>query len=108
MKNQRQNTMVTINSEDEIPVFASEEEEAKFWDTHELGDEMLAKMQSIPEGILPPSRPRTRSVAIRFDEDTIQRVKSLAQQRHKSYQTLLKEFVLERLCEEEKREGLRR
>src|SRR5436309_1423442 len=50
--------------------------------------------------------PRTKPIAIRFDESTIRRVKALAHHRGKGYQTLLKEFVTERLYEEEKREGL--
>jgi hypothetical protein len=33
-------------------------------------------------------------------------MKALAHRRHKGYQTQLKEFVVERLYEEEKREGL--
>ena len=37
----------------------------------------------------------------------IQRAKVLAARRHIGYQTLLKEFVIERLYEEEKRAGLR-
>jgi hypothetical protein len=37
---------------------------------------------------------------------TLARLKRLARKRHKGYQTLLKEFVIERLYEEEKREGL--
>jgi hypothetical protein len=45
-------------------------------------------------------------VAIRFDDATLRRLKVLAARRHKGYQTLLKEFVLERLYEEEKREGI--
>lgn len=51
-------------------------------------------------------RPRTRSVVIRFDDSTLRRMKALALRRHKGYQTLLKEFVVERLYDEEKREGL--
>ena len=43
---------------------------------------------------------------MRFDDSTLQRLKALAARRHKGYQTLLKEFVMERLYEEEKREGL--
>jgi len=59
-----------------------------------------------PEEDLPPMRPRTRSVVIRFDDSTLRRMKALALRRHKGYQTLLKEFVVERLYDEEKREGL--
>jgi len=49
---------------------------------------------------------RTHPVAIRFDDSTLDRVRALARRRHKGYQTLLKEFVVERLYEEEKREGM--
>ena len=95
-----------INSPEEIPEFKSEKEEAEFWSTHSFGEGLLEKMGPMPEGVLPPSRPRTKPIAIRFDEDLLQRLKTLANSKHKGYQTMLKEFVLERLYEEEKREGL--
>ncbi len=43
---------------------------------------------------------------MRFDDDTLGRLRFLAEKKHKGYQTLLKEFVTERLYEEEKREGI--
>jgi diaminopimelate decarboxylase len=43
-----------IHSWDEVPEFHSEAEEADFWGNHCLGDEILAKMVSIPEDTLPP------------------------------------------------------
>jgi hypothetical protein len=49
---------------------------------------------------------RTTPIAIRFDQFTLKRLKALAAQRNTGYQTLLKEFVIERLYEEEKREGI--
>jgi predicted DNA binding CopG/RHH family protein len=54
----------------------------------------------------PHSQPRTTPIAIRFDQSTIARLKALAAKRNTGYQTLLKEFVVERLYEEEKREGI--
>ncbi len=98
--------MTTITSLEEVPRFNSEQEEAAYWQTHALSDTLWATLPSAPEEDLPPTRPRTRSVAIRFDDSTLQRMKALAHRRHKGYQTLLKEFVVERLYEEEKREGL--
>jgi hypothetical protein len=98
--------MTTVRRWDEVPRFASEAEEAEFWATHALGEDLLAEMGQVPEGELPPPRPRTRPVAVRFDDATLRRLKVLAARRHKGYQTLLKEFVLERLYEEEKREGI--
>ncbi len=49
---------------------------------------------------------RTTPIAIRFDQFTLTRLKALAAARNTGYQTLLKEFVVERLYEEEKREGI--
>jgi hypothetical protein len=97
--------MKVVHSLDEIPSFSSEAEEAIFWDTHEMSDELWDSLPSA-EDQLPPPRPRTKPVAVRFDPDTIGRLKALADRKHKGYQTLLKEFVMERLYEEEKREGL--
>jgi hypothetical protein len=54
----------------------------------------------------PRTRGRTTPIAVRFDEFTIKRLKELAVRRNTGYQTLLKEFVVERLYEEEKREGI--
>jgi hypothetical protein len=49
---------------------------------------------------------RTTPIAIRFDQFTLSRLKALAAIRNTGYQTLLKEFVIERLYEEEKRAGI--
>lgn len=49
---------------------------------------------------------RTTPIAVRFDQFTLKRLKSLAALRNTGYQTLLKEFIVERLYEEEKREGI--
>jgi hypothetical protein len=49
---------------------------------------------------------RTMPIAVRFDASTLERLRALAARRNKGYQTLLKEFVVERLYEEEKREGI--
>ena len=97
---------MTISSLEEVPRFNSEREEAACWQTHALSDTLWTELPATPEEDLPPTRPRTRSVAVRFDESTLQRMKALAHRRHTGYQTLLKEFVVERLYEEEKREGL--
>lgn len=45
-------------------------------------------------------------MSVRFDEWTFERAKRLARRHNIGYQTMLKQFVAERLYEEEKREGL--
>lgn len=98
--------MITIHSLDEIPDFANEDEEFEFWQTHEFIAELAAAASPIPVGVLPPPRPRTRATPIRFDGDMLARLKVLAAEKGTGYQTLIKQFVGERLYEEEKREGL--
>jgi hypothetical protein len=51
-------------------------------------------------------RGRTIAIALRLDRFTLERLKALAALRNTGYQTLLKEFVVERLYEEEKRAGI--
>jgi hypothetical protein len=106
--------MQTITSWDEVPTFANEQEEAAYWATHDTGQALLDRMQPLPldgGGELPPARvtasaPRSRPVSVRLDDDLLRRLRALAAKKHKGYQSLLKEFVVERLYEEEKREGL--
>jgi len=50
--------------------------------------------------------PRTKPIALRVDESVIRRAKALASRRGTGYQTLLEEFISERLYEEEKRESI--
>lgn len=94
-----------LHSLDNIPTFATEAEEAAFWDAHDLGEEVVARMGPLPADVLPPVRPRTKTATVTLDEDTLRRVKALARRRHKGYQTLLREFVVRRLAEEEQREA---
>ena len=91
--------MIVVNQPAEIPTFADEDEEHEFWGTHELGPGMLAGGRRSEE-------PRTRPLAIRFDATTLARLRRLAERRGVGYQTLLREFVLERLYEEEVRDGV--
>ncbi|MGE3075211.1 MAG: CopG family antitoxin [Dehalococcoidia bacterium] len=99
--------LVEINSWDEMPSFASEQEEADWWETHSLGPGILDALGAQDfDNLLPPPRPRTSPISIRFDADTLARLKLLARRKHKGYQTLAKEFISERLYEEEKREGI--
>lgn len=43
---------------DEIPAFADEEEEARFWKTHTLADAFWQRAHPIPENELPIDRSR--------------------------------------------------
>jgi hypothetical protein len=71
----------------------------EFFETQAKRDKALRMQDMIRPG-------RTTPIAIRFDQFTLMRLRALAASRNTGYQTLLKEFVIERLYEEEKREGI--
>ena len=98
---------------------ASEPEEQEFWTTHTFGPRLRAEMRPDfdPELPLPEEvrahieerrarTERTQPIPIRFDADVLRRLRALAARKGTGYQTLLKMFVVERLYEEERREGI--
>ncbi len=109
MQETKRKRLIPVNSPDEIPAFPTEAEEHQFWSTHELGPGMFEAVESDPLLDRIPTRPRarrTRPVAIRLEEHALDRLRALAARRGTGYQTLLKTFVMERLYEEEKRDGI--
>lgn len=98
--------LIEIHGPEEIPDNMTEAEAAEFWGTHSMSEEFMEKAEPVPEHELPTPRPRTRPVSLRLDDDVLSRLKNVARKKNKGYQTLLKEFVVERLYEEEKREGV--
>jgi hypothetical protein len=91
-----------VESWDDVPTFETEQEEAEFWDTHTLSDAMW-DAEDCPA--LPPLDERY-GVNVGFDADIAERARVVANRKGKSYVSLLKEFVAERLYEEERREGI--
>jgi uncharacterized protein (DUF4415 family) len=101
-----------IKSWDEVPAFQTEREEQEWWDEHTLSEELLEQFGPVPEGELPPpreetiTRPRKEPVSVRMENDLVNRLKALAALKGVGYQTLLRQFVADRVYEEEKREGI--
>lgn len=101
--------LIIISDLAQIPEFKTEAEEAEFWDTHTLDSSLYTKeAQAKAEALLPPVRPRperakSNPTSIRLGNDLERRLRVLADLKGTNYQTLLKEFVLERVYEEEKR-----
>ncbi len=103
--------MVEINSRDEIPEFQNEDEEHEFWSTHSFGEKLLDEFEPRSERDgLPPPRPetkaRTNQLTLDVDKNLAKRLKALADTKGVEYQTLLHQFIAERVYEEEKREGI--
>jgi len=81
-----------------IPEFKNEEEERKFWSTHdssEYVDWSKAKL-----AVFPQLKPSTKKISLRLPEWLLFRLKELANQRDVPYQSLLKIFLAERVRQE--------
>lgn len=93
-----------IDSPKDIPAGLSDEDRMAFLEEHGVSEYFLENVEEAPEEERP--RPRTKPINVRFDDFTLARLRGLAESRNVGYQTLLKEFVIERLYEEEKRQGV--
>jgi predicted DNA binding CopG/RHH family protein len=76
-----------------IPEFASLEEEAAFWDTHSTAD---YEDEFKPVRVRVAKRLST-GVTIRFDPETLRRLRAIAQEQGIGPTTLIRMWVLERL-----------
>jgi predicted DNA binding CopG/RHH family protein len=93
-----------IDKVTEIPTNLSDEEMIDFLDERGVSEEFLRNTPEASEDERPI--PRTKPINVRFDDYTLSRLKQLADRRGIGYQTLLKQFVTERLYEEERRIGM--
>ncbi len=81
-----------------IPRFKNEKEERKFWASHdstEYIDWRKAKRVKFPE-----LKPSEKSISIRMPQFLIEELKVLSHKRGIPYQSLLKEFLAERIEKE--------
>lgn len=86
--------MQPISRWSDIPAFDDEEAEARFWETHELDPRLMAG--SIHE---PDSREST-TITLRFDPRMLSRIKRIARSRFLNYQSMMKQWLAERLEDE--------
>ena len=96
-----------IKDLNQIPQFASETEEQAFWETHDLDAGLFHPVSKEHFKELKRTTPRINTdTSISLDNNITVRLKNLARIKGTKYQTLMKQFIAERLYEEEKREGL--
>jgi predicted DNA binding CopG/RHH family protein len=88
------NQMQTIYKWSDIPEFQDEQEEAAFWNDHELDASLM--MGSIHE----PDSKESTTITLRFDPRMLSRIKRIARSRYLNYQSMMKQWLSERIEEE--------
>lgn len=81
--------------ESRIPSFASREDEAEFWDTHDIADyrdELKPARARFSRGL-------SEGITIRLDPETLRELRTLAQKKGIGPTTLARMWILEHLRE---------
>lgn len=78
-----------------LPTFASEQEEAEFWDTHD-STEFLAETEPVEMRFV-DRRPVKQQISIRLEPAAIVEIKKVANGKGIGYQTLIRMWVMEQL-----------
>ena len=81
-----------------LPSFRNEDEERKFWTTHELSD-----VFDVTRGVdvtFPNLKPSTKTITIRVSESMLFALKGIARKKDVPYQSLAKVYLDEKIREE--------
>ena len=81
-----------------VPTFASEEQERSFWAEHDSTE--YVQWSKDQRSSFPKLRPTLRTISLRLPESMLGQLKVLANKRDMPYQSLLKQFLAERLQRE--------
>lgn len=80
-----------------IPHFNSEEEEARYWETHSITDHLDELVEVKDEIEITAPRRDKKPINIRVDEDALDAIKDIAGELRIPYQTLIKSWLIEKL-----------
>jgi predicted DNA binding CopG/RHH family protein len=84
-------SLAMITDWEKVPVFSNIAEEAQFWNEHQIGQRL---MQTSLAGT---DTNESTTITLRIDPRMLSRLKRLARQRYLNYQSMLKQWVAERL-----------
>lgn len=86
--------MKTVANWDQIPKFKSKKEEAAFWDAHQLDPRLMNA------SVHRPDNRESTTITLRFDPRMLARIKRIARSRYLNYQSMIKQWLSERLEQE--------
>jgi predicted DNA binding CopG/RHH family protein len=86
---------------EEIPQFGCEHDEAKFWVSHRIDAKLME------ESIINADQAESTSITLRIDPRMLARIKRLARSRYLNYQSMIKQWISERMESELRDRGNR-
>lgn len=86
--------MKTINAWSQVPRFESEEDEAAFWMETRIDSRLMN------QSLLRADNRESTTITLRFDPRLLSRLKRIARSRYLNYQSMIKQWLSERLEKE--------
>jgi predicted DNA binding CopG/RHH family protein len=75
----------------EIPPFTCEHDEAKFWLLHRLDPKLME------QSVIGADQSESTTITLRMDPRMLARIKRLARSRYLNYQSMIKQWISERM-----------
>lgn len=86
--------MKTISSWNQIPEFEDEKAEAIYWSDHSIEARLMNS------AIHRPNVRESTTITLRFDPQMLARIKRIARSRYLNYQSMIKQWLSERMEQE--------
>jgi predicted DNA binding CopG/RHH family protein len=83
--------MNTIQRWQEVPKFSSRHEETDFWSNHGLSGRLMANSRHDADV------KESTTITLRFDPRMLSKIKRLARSRYLNYQSMIKQWLAERM-----------
>ena len=91
--------MDVVTQWEAIPAFASERDEGQYWLMHRLDAKLME--ESVTQG----DQSESTTITLRIDPRMLARIKRLARSRYLNYQSMIKQWMSERLEAEFRERG---
>ena len=88
--------MKTISKWSELTPFDEESDEADFWSNHQLDPHLMNS------AVVKPDVRESTTITLRFDPRMLKRIKRIARARYLNYQSMIKQWLSERLESEQR------
>ena len=85
------NNFISVRAWKDVPDFADERSEAAFWSNHQLDGRLMHGSMHRPD-----VREST-TITLRFDPRMLSRIKRIARRRYLNYQSMIKQWLSERM-----------
>ena len=83
--------MDLVTTWEEIPPFTCEHDEAKFWLVHRLEPKLME------QSVIGADQSESTTITLRMDPRMLARIKRLARSRYLNYQSMIKQWISERM-----------